>query len=208
MITHCPCCNRALWHDELATCRRCETDAARQLRALPNLFHHADQTAALIKPRNPEVTGSGQPAHSSPVVFGVLDLTAVGGAVTRLQAIEDSWRHALGWDMGDTRHRADIAGVTTFLINNLRWACENYPEIADDLKVIGRLHNQLSSVLTGERPPRTFYVYCRSAACDGTMLITLFTRAAACPSCGEWYEGADLRTLRSEFDEPAAEPAA
>jgi hypothetical protein len=206
---NCPACNRTLWHDEIAVCRRCESTAATQLRELPNLFQQADQTEALFKTRNPDAGGgSGQPAHSSPVTMGVLDLTAVGGTVTRLQAIEDSWRTALDWAMGATRKRTDITGVTTFLINNLRWACEEYAEIADDLHTIARLHNQLSNTLTGERPARHFAVYCSTDDCNGSMNITLWTRTASCPECAVWYDHVELRSLRSEFDEPPGQPTA
>lgn len=207
MTLHCPACNRTLWHDELNICRRCEATTAAHLRELPRLFQQADQTAALFKTRNPDAAGSGQPSQTSPVKLAALDLTANGGAVTRLQAIEDSWRQTLGWTMGETRQRTDIAGVTTFLINNLRWACEEYDEIAADLKSVARLHSQLSNVLTGEPPARRFDVYCSTNDCAGVMNITLFTRTAACPACANWYDHVELRQLRSEFDEPA-QPAA
>ncbi|MFF5445451.1 hypothetical protein [Streptomyces sp. NPDC012888] len=204
MNTHCLRCTRALWHDEPAICRHCETLTSRQLRELPALFQHADQTAALFKTRTLDAGGSGQPAHGSPVRLAVLDLTANGGTVARLQAIEDAWRQALAWDMGADRRRTDIAGVATFLTNNLRWACENYGEIADDLATIARLHSQLSGILTGERPARTFAAYCDQDGCGGQMAITLWTRTATCSECGTRYEGTELKHLRTEFDEPAS----
>ncbi|OLZ72540.1 hypothetical protein AVW11_03880 [Streptomyces amritsarensis] len=202
-LVRCVNCRRALWGDERAAgcraCRRCEEDAARDLRELPGLFRGADQTNALIKGGRTE-TGARQPSTSSaPVNLFVLSLTAVGGAVTTLQAIEDSWRRALGWSMGLTRHRADIDGATSFLINNLRWACENYDEVAHDLRTIARTHAALSNIQTGQRAPRLYSLSCSTIDCAGRMRVTLFDPRATCPDCGQLYERQQLDQLDSEF---------
>jgi hypothetical protein len=202
-IARCVKCQRALWTDELAAgcwaCRRCEETAAEHLRALPTLFRQASQLSALMKGSRADSGIGSSTGSAAPLNIGVLNLTAKGGAVTLLQAIEDSWRRELGWSMGETRHHTDIDGVTTFLINNLRWACEKYPEIGQDLKTIERLRNALHSVDTGERGPRRFDVLCATDDCTGRMNISMNTPAATCPECDTPYDQNALMYLNSQY---------
>ena len=199
----CVKCRRALWVTELEAgrwaCDRCETDAAQQLRDLPHMFRRISTLAALMKGSSPGGIGSPNREAPAPLKIGVLNLTVKGGVVTQLQAIEDAWRQALGWSMGATRHHADIAGVAAFLTNNLRWACERYEEIGDDLKKISTLHEQLTSIDTGTPPPKRFKVYCDTADCDGEMLISLNTEHATCRECSVEYSGPALREIDSQY---------
>lgn len=199
----CVKCRRVLWTSELEAgrwaCERCETDTAQRLRALPALFKRVNTLAALMKGSSPGGIGSPNREAPAPLKIGVVSLTAKGGVVTELQAIEDSWRQTLGWPMGRTRHHTDIDGAVAFLTNNLRWACERYEEIADDLKKIANLHGQLSSIDTGQRPPRRFEVYCSTTKCGGIMRVTLDTERATCRDCDTEYGKLELGRLDSEF---------
>ncbi|MET8404473.1 hypothetical protein [Streptomyces sp900116325] len=199
----CVRCRRILWTTELEAgrwaCERCEIDTAQKLRALPAVFKRVNQLAALMKGSTTGGIGSPNREAPAPLKIGVLNLTAKGGVVTELQAIEDAWRQTLGWSMGSTRHHADIDGVTTFLTNNLRWACERYEEVADDLKKISSLHGQLSGIDTGVRAPKRFAVYCDTADCGGSMKVTLFTERAACHDCGTEFSKVELGHLDSEY---------
>jgi hypothetical protein len=201
--TNCVKCRRALWTDELAAgcraCRRCEETTAEHLRALPALFKQASLLSSLMKGSHADSGIGSSTGSAAPLKIGVLNLTAKGGAVTLLQDAEDSWRRALGWSMGKTRHHTDINGVTTFLINNLRWACENYDEVGQDLKTIERLRGALHSVDTGERGPRRFDVLCATEDCPGRMTININTPAAACPDCGTDYDRDALMRLDSQY---------
>ncbi|MFD7609683.1 hypothetical protein [Streptomyces sp. NPDC059828] len=203
MTTACAKCRANLWDDEIAAgrraCCRCERTAFDQLRALPALFRRIDQTSALIKGSGIGVIGSPNRDAPAPVKIGVLSLTVNGGVVTQLQAIEDSWRAALAWSMGASRHPSDIDGATTFLSNNVRWACENYDEIADDLKKIGSLHGQLSSIDTGTPPPKRFEVYCDTTDCGGVMRVTINTERATCPDCDTEYGKTEIGFLDSQY---------
>ena len=208
----CVKCRRALWVTELEAgrwaCARCESDTAQHLRDLPHLFRRVDQLSSLMKGSSPGGIGSPNREAPAPLKIGVLNLTAKGGVVTQLQAIEDAWRQTLGWSMGPTRHHSDIAGVTSFLTNNLRWACERYEEIGDDLKKIASLHGQLSGIDTGERPPKRFDIYCSTTDCAGVMRITLNSTHATCHDCGTEYEGAELRELDNQYGRQTGKAAA
>lgn len=208
----CVKCRRALWVTELEAgrwaCARCEADTAQHLRDLPHLFRRINQMSALMKGSSPGGIGSPNREAPAPLKIGVLNLTAKGGVVTQLQAIEDSWRQTLGWSMGATRHHTDIGGVTSFLTSNLRWACERYEEIGDDLKTIANLHGQLTSIDTGTPPPKRFEVYCSTDDCHGVMRITLNTMYATCHQCGTEYEGAELRDLPNQYSRRSDRAAA
>lgn len=210
----CVKCHHPLWTTELAdgrwACQRCETDTALYLRALPALFRRIDQATALTKASRGADRG-GSPAVDAPVPLSltVLDLTAKGGAVTLLQAIEDSWRTVRGRPMGATRHHADIGGACEFLTYNLRWACERYEDVGYDLRVIRQLHDRIKSLDDGEPAPKRFTVYCRAAGCGGEMRITLTTGHAACPECGDGYDRDQLTRLDSQYGpNPEAHAAA
>lgn len=199
----CTNCRRALWTTELEAgrwvCERCEHTAFEQLRAMPALFRRVDTLAALMKGSSAGGIGSPNREAPAPLKIGVLNLTAKGGVVTQLQAIEDDWRKVRARPMGPTRHHSDIDGVTEFLTINVRWACERYEEVADDLRTIARLHGQLSGIDTGAPPPKRFAVYCAAKDCNGTLKITLDTEHATCPDCRTAYSKAKLGRLDSQY---------
>jgi hypothetical protein len=200
----CGKCRQPLWDSELAAgrwvCSKCEHTAFDRLRELPRLFRNLERLDALLKGSSGG-GAMGGPSREipAPLRLGVLSLTANGGVVTELQAIEDDWRKALGWPMGTTRHRADIDGATTFLINQLGLISSNYSEVGDDLKTIGKIHARLKGLETGERRARVFEVHCAADGCPGRMAITMRNHQATCPDCGTDYDGDQLMLLDSEY---------
>lgn len=114
----CTACNKQLWDDEYERriCRPCEDKTRNRLTELPDLFARLSSTAALMR----GASGGGAPTSGSktppiPPRLDVLNLVSAGGAAARLQAVEDSWRQALGWDTPPTvEHR------TTFPITRTR----------------------------------------------------------------------------------------
>lgn len=89
-----------LWAEELdrLVCRPCEDQTRRRLTELPALFAKLDRTAMLMKGASPGGTPTaGTRTAPIPPRLDVLNLTSPGGIPARLQAIEDSWRQALGW---------------------------------------------------------------------------------------------------------------
>ena len=204
----CDKCRHPLWDSELAAgrwvCGKCEQTAFQRLRELPRLFRGLERLDALLKGSGGGTIGGPSREIPAPLRLGVLSLTANGGVVTQLQAIEDDWRKTLGWPMGATRHHADIAGVTTFLINQLGWISSNYCEVGDDLKTIGKLHARLKSLETGEPRARRFEVHCGQPDCTGRMPITMRDDDATCPECGTDYSRTQLMRLDSEYGPNAA----
>jgi hypothetical protein len=205
----CSNCDALLWDTELAAgrraCYRCEDAAAEQLHAIRGTFKRLNTLDGHTKVRAGASGPSGSKEAPIPPRLAVLNQTGPGGVVPRLQSgIEDAWRKELKrtdprWTMGATRHHSDIDGVTTFLINNLPWACEKYPEIADDLKTIASIHGTLTSLETGERGPRKFTAYCKTDGCDGQLRITLWTTRSTCHGCGTEYDKEGIGGLDSEF---------
>lgn len=199
----CGKCRHGLWDTEIAAsrwvCGKCERQAFERLRELPRLFRNLERLDALMKGSSSGGIGGPTRELPAPLRLGILSLTANGGVVTELQAIEDDWRKALRWTMGATRHHADIAGATTFLINQLGWICSNYPDVGDDLKVIGKLHARLESLDTGEPRARRFQVLCSEKDCAGRMAITMRDDNATCPECGTDYTRTQLMRLDSEY---------
>ncbi|MGW6741657.1 hypothetical protein ACWGDX_13175 [Streptomyces sp. NPDC055025] len=95
-----PKCGRQLWASESGrqACRPCEDQTAKRLAELGGLFGRLNETATLMRgARRPGGATSGSRTPPIPPRLEVLALTANGGIATRLQAIEDSWRQALGW---------------------------------------------------------------------------------------------------------------
>ncbi|WP_431040038.1 hypothetical protein [Streptomyces sp. P9-1] len=200
----CGKCNRTLWDTEIAAgryaCGRCEHTAFERLRELPRLFHNLERLDALMKGSSSSGNiGGPTRERPAPLRLGILSLTANGGVVTQLQAIEDDWRKALHWSMGATRHHTDIDGATTFLINQLGWVCTNYPDVDDDLRTIGKIHALLKSLETGEPRARVFEVLCNRGNCHGRMRITMRDDEATCPHCGTDYDRDQLMRLDSEY---------
>jgi hypothetical protein len=100
-----PGCGRQLWVSESHrwACRPCEEATAKRLAELPALYRQLDTTAALMRGASRQGGGTGgTKTPPIPPRLEVLALTANGGIATRLQAIEDSWRQTLGWEIPST----------------------------------------------------------------------------------------------------------
>ncbi|MEI5032406.1 hypothetical protein RB201_04195 [Streptomyces sp. S1A(2023)] len=100
-----PQCGRQLWVAEAGryACRPCEDQTAKHLAELGPLFRRLNESATLMRgARRPGGATSGSRTPPIPPRLEVLALTANGGVATRLQAIEDSWRQALGWETKPT----------------------------------------------------------------------------------------------------------
>jgi hypothetical protein len=208
----CAACHRDLWESEYdrKACRPCEEKAAGRLAELGPLFARLDTTAALVKGRRGAASGpSGTRTPPLPVDVTVLNLAAVGGVATRLQAVEDSWRQALGWSLGsDVRPLAKAVGAHLgFISNNLLWACSSYESVGDDLEEIRRLHSEATAALSPDpRPGRVKIGYCPVRCDNGERCRQPLTATAAnhrihCGGCGARWDDMDAwRELRREQD--------
>lgn len=225
----CLACGRALWDDELGRycCRPCEDGTRTRLNQLPTLFARLNQTAALIpgsrKTNGAAPTGSRTPPL--PLRLDVLDLVGPGGIATRLQAIEDSWRTALGrriapasdgvrvfasWRTNPTRA---VPGQVEFLVINLQRACETYESIGQDIDEIRRLHAKCKALVDGDRRPGQVPIgACPVRVEDGLCATPLTAKASShrvhCTGCGtRWETMAEWRDLRAAQEQALAEAA-
>lgn len=204
----CAACARDLWADEThrLVCRPCEDRASTRLGELPGLFARLDTTSALVRgARRTSSTPTGGQVAPLPLKLAVLDLAAVGGVASRLQAIEDSWRAALGrrvaaW-AGAPRQAVPVH--VEFLRINLQWACENYGEVGQDLEDIRRLHGEATAALSGEvRPGRVKVGRCPvllddRRPCDEQLTASAATHRIRCPHCGtRWNDMNAWQELR------------
>ena len=203
-LATCTCCRRQLYNDELQVgryaCRLCEQRTFDTLRALPALFAQVDNLASLLKGTGQTTRTSGGREAPAPVRIPVLSDMSDGGVVTELQAVADAWFIALGFTPGRKLHHGEIGRAVTPLINNLRWACEDYPEVAADIATISKIHTRLMQYATGERGPRKFIVYCATDDCAGEMRVSLASGGSTCPACKAEYGKRQLMQLESEFD--------
>lgn len=190
-VYRCTHCTRQLYRDELsrAACFVCEERAAKHLKELGRMYGQlADQLAPGATPNGARVSASK--AAPLPVSLHILNLRGPGGIVTKLQAIEDSWRAELGWTVATFRGNAEqtLAKVIPFLINNLRWACDKYESVSEDLDVISRLHSQADNSVSGERktlvPVFCRYLYDDQTECGAPMRIDIGKAVARCSTCG------------------------
>lgn len=220
----CTSCTRTLRDDETGrhACRPCEAAAGQHLAVIDGLFPFLATTRALIPghrgPTGPSGTRTTAPL---PVDLTVLDLTANGGAATRLQVIEDAWRLAMGRRI-PVRHDAvrlfaawrsrpatDIPGCIAFLRINLERACETYAEVGQDLQEIRRLHDQCqaahdAAVDPGEIRPRPVPAgLCPAtttgdgAPCLAPLTVTAGAAGIRCRTCGaRWDSSTWLTVLR------------
>lgn len=187
--THCPRLLHANEHGRYA-CYICEDRAREQLLALPGLY---DQLGDVLQPgssTNDVRITSSPTAAPLPVALQPLDLRGPGGIATQLRAVEDAWRHALGWTVSTFSGTAEqtLTVVIPFLTNNLPWACDKYDEVADDLDTIGRLHARARNTATGNQA-RLIRVVCRYLYDDGTecgakLPVDINRAAARCQTCG------------------------
>lgn len=211
----CASCSRDLTANEIGryACRICQDRAAHDLNGIRALYPHLDTTSALIpSAATGERTRSGTRTTAPiPLNLAVLALTATGGAATRLQAIEDAWRAALGRRIGTWAGspRQALPAHADFLVINLEWACENYAEVGDDLTELRNLHGQckaatLSALDAGSRGPAPVAIgRCPATPADTTtpcgapLTTTASATTVRCRTCGTAWEGvAEWITLR------------
>ena len=201
--TRCASCRRRLYADEIAAgryaCVICESRTFEALRAIPALFDQINGISGLAKGTSPAIRSGGGREAPAPLRVSVLSDISDGGIVTELQAITDAWFTALDFDPGRKLRYDEIHDAVTPLINNLRWACEEYPEIAADITTITGIRGRLGSYTTGDRGPRKFTVYCSTDDCAGEMRVSLASSGSTCPDCETEYDKRELMQLESEF---------
>lgn len=207
--THCP---RLLHASELhrQVCRVCEDRAIEQVRALPSLYR---QLEAVLQPgRAPGAGGrvSAGRAAPLPVALHPLSLRGPGGIVSMLLGIEQRWRIELDWALLPQRggYEPTLDGTARVVADNLPWACDQYAEVAADLILIGSLHAQATSAVTGERDVRVPIGVCpvanedTKAVCGQALKVSPWAPSIRCGGCGtvwrrdEWLRlGAVIRGL-------------
>jgi hypothetical protein len=207
-----------LWTDELdrLVCRPCEDRTAARIAELPNLFRKLDRLSSLMKGSRPVSVGSsGSRTAPIPPRLDALDLVGPGGVATKLQAIEDAWRLALGrritprsdgvrlfasWRI----HPATaVPEHAAFLGINLRLACESYESIGQDIETIRSLHATCTAVV--EQKPKTGNVkiglcpeLIDGERCFEQLYATTRSFKTECGNCGAVWEGEDeWRALRA-----------
>ncbi|MDX2838020.1 hypothetical protein PV377_03200 [Streptomyces ipomoeae] len=223
-----PRCNRRLWATEAErwACRPCEEKTATRITELPVLFRQLDTTAALMKGASRTKTGvSGSRTAPVPPRLDVLALVGPGGVAARLQAIEDSWRQALGWQIPvrDDGVRVFAAWRSSpaqavpahsrFLANNLLWACERHESVGQDIDELRRLHGECTALVGGERRAgRVKIGACPvpsgDSTCGTVLTATADSHRVRCSGCGaRWETLGEWRDLRAAQERVLAEAA-
>ncbi|MEV7770564.1 hypothetical protein [Kitasatospora sp. NPDC086791] len=211
--TRCAHCPRLLRSDELHrhACYVCEDRATTQLGAMPHLYRQlGDKLVPGSRTDNAgPVTGSPSSARLG-AALTPLDLRGPGGIVSLLLGIEQRWRIHLDWAQLPERggYESSLAGCVTMLVNNLPWACEQYTDIGADLRLIGSLHAQAESTVTGQWEAKVPVGYCPAApedggpACGERLKVSPWAMEIKCRGCGarwgrsEWLQlGATLRGI-------------
>lgn len=223
-----PRCNQQLWTDEVGrwACRPCEDVTATRIAELPALFRQLNTTATLMRgARRPGGGSSGSKTPPIPPRLEVLSLVGPGGVAVRLQAIEDSWRVALGWGVearSDGQRvfaswRTDPARAipehAKFLLNNLPWAVERYESIGQDIDELRRLHGECLAIVNDERKPGRVQIgTCPTPGEVGPCAAPLTARADShrvhCGACGSrWETLGEWRELRAAQEAVLVEAA-
>lgn len=207
--THCP----RLFNDrELGrqACRVCQDRATEQVQAFPLLYL---RLGTALRPGS--TSGSGGRVATScgaplPVALQPLSLRGPGGIVSILLGIEQRWRAALDWTPLPERggYESSLAATVGVIVNNLPWACSDYPYVAPDLQLIASLHRQADAVINGVRDVRVPIGYCPAvddesgAVCGERLKVSPWALAICCGACGgkwdrdEWFRlGAAIRGL-------------
>lgn len=223
----CVACRRDLWTDEVGryACRPCGDRTLARIQELPTLFRQLDTTAALMRGARRPGAGGGSKTPPIPPRLEVLALVGPGGVAARLQAVEDSWRLALGWGIeirsdGDRIFGAwrsdparDVPARCTFLVNNLLWACGGYESVADDIEELRRLHGEMKALVDDERRPGRVQIGNCPMVVEGRVCWTPLTARAdshriGCGACGaRWETLGEWRELRAAQERVLAEAA-
>jgi hypothetical protein len=213
-----PGCGRQLWvsENDRWACRPCEDATGRRLAELPALFARLDTTAALMRgAARPGGGSSGSKTPPIPPRLEVLALVGPGGAATRLSAIEDAWRQTLGWTIAPWRGSPTqaVPAHVAFLVNNVRWACERYEPVGQDVSELRTLHNEMTALASGEkRPGRVPTGLCPAPVDAGTcgtqLTATADSHRIRCKTCGaRWETLGEWRELRAAQEQVLAEAA-
>lgn len=220
--THCP---RLLHANELHrhACFICEDRAVEQVQAFRDRGKTKGlytQLAAVLQPGKNGGTAGRAPAGRTaplPASLGALDLRGPGGIVTKLLGIEQRWRIENDFEMLPFRgnYEQTLPKCVEWVVNNLPWACRDYPNVAADLKLISSLHGKATSAVTGERDTKVPIGCCpvaneeSGAVCGEKLKVSPWASAIRCAGCGtswqrdEWLRlGAIIRGI------PMAEIAA
>jgi len=207
--THCP---RLLHHSELGrpACRVCEDRATEQVAAFPALYLRLE---GALRPGSQSGTGGRVAVSRSaslPVALGPLNLRGPGGIVSMLLGIEQRWRAALDWSPLPERggYEKSLVGTVEVIVNNLPWACSDYPYVGPDLRLIASLHRQADAAVNGVRDQRVPIGVCpvvgeeTGAPCGERLKVSPWALAIRCNGCGtkwdrdEWLRlGATIRGL-------------
>lgn len=208
-----------LWDTELdrLVCRPCEARTAKRITEIPRLFQQLNTTSALMRGARTTGTGGSSGTKTPPIPprLEVLALVGPGGIATRLQAIEDSWRNALGWTLENhsdgvrvfASWRSDPARAVPahaqFLTNNLLWACSSYESIGQDINEIRILHTRCTDIVDHKQKPGSVKIgHCPvltgNQRCGEQLYASTRTFKTTCSTCGTVWEGAqEWRKLRS-----------
>lgn len=214
--THCP---RLLHANELGrpACFVCEDRAVEQAQAFPRLYR---QLEAALRPGSTSSAGGRVTASRTaplPVALQPLSLRGPGGIVSMLLGVEQRWRAVLDWAPLPERggYETSLAGAVGVIVNNLPWACSDYPYVGPDLKLIGSLHQQADAVVNGVRDQRVPIGCCpvvdeeTGAACGERLKVSPWALAIRCAGCGtKWDRDAWLRLGAAIRGIPMAEIAA
>lgn len=223
-----PRCGKQLWAAESGrwACRPCEDATATRLAELPAFFVKLNATSMLMRgARNPGASTSGSRTPPIPPRLDVLALVGPGGIAARLQAIEDSWRQALGWGHpvrsdGDRVFAAwrsdparDVPARVRFLVNNLLWACSSYESVGQDIDDLRRLHGECKALANHEpRAGRVQIGACPASVGDGwcgqSLTASTDNHRVHCGTCGARWDGiGEWRELRAAQECVLAEQA-
>ena len=212
-----PRCGRQMWVTEAGryACRPCEESTAQRIRELPALFAQLDTTAALMRgSRRPGGATSGSKTMATSASCTGL-VQAEPSPMTRLSAIEDAWRSALGWTIAPWRGNPAEAmpNLASFLTNNLLWACSSYEEVGQDIDDLRRLHAECAALVSGEkRPGRVQIGVCPTVVDDGwcgtQLTASTDSHRIHCGSCGaRWETLGEWRELRAAQEAVLVEQA-
>ena len=201
----------------------CETRAGEQIRELGALYGRL----ASVLAHGAAPCGGGRVTASKTAPLAVtlqpLSLRGPGGIVGEPQVIEDAWRKALGWTVAAWRGSLEetLPHVIKFLGNNIGWACDAYEEVPEDLRVVSRLHGQVTSAITGERDVRVPIGCCpiiidetADELCGAKIRMSPWAPTIRCTTCGttwgkeNWLRlGAAMQGFAMPRARSAAQPA-
>jgi hypothetical protein len=194
----CTICRTALYDDEISqqACRRCVRTTDEHLLALAGprgLYAQLDRQLVPGSRTADVVVSGGQATAPVPVSLEVLDLLAVGGAVTILQSWVEVWAEhgrAQANRAGTMQQQLDAAiGTLRF---NLDWAATSAPAFGDFAHEVYKLRRRCERQITQEPPATRIPVRC---PCGTILRFTISTPGTTCHGCGTRYGRDTITTL-------------